>query len=414
MPSSPFRTQEPKRRGATVVLVAVSLTTLLGFTLLTVDVGYIYVSHGEMQAAVDAGALAGATGAPISVELATSRARSTAGANWVSGSSLAPDEVQVQVGYWNSNGNTFSLPTGTEVARPNAARIVGARAGIPLFFAGILGQTTTDISRAATAIYGGGICAGMWGLNGVVGDGNIYTDSYASSDGLYGPGNIYLNGDLCSDQNVFLNGSVNIGGDVMYGFDHDLTLSGNSYTIHGGMGPQSGSALVPPIDMVAAAANNDNATIPLTDQKNFDPFGGTTWNLTNVTGQDTLTLNGGTYYLTSAQLEGGAQIIVTAPTTFYIDGPADFSGGGIINATQDPGNLIIYSTGPTLNISGGADFYGAVIAPNATVEFSGGSQIYGTVLAGFLWLRGDTAIHVDSDVVRDIFGVAPEAPVLVE
>ncbi len=396
------------------MFACVCLVTLLGFTALSVDVGYVFVSHGEMQAAVDAGALAGATGAPISDELATSRAKSAAGANWVARLALATDEVQVQVGYWNSNGNTFSLPSGKEVARPNAARVVGARAGIPLFFAGILGHTTTDISRAATAIYGGGICAGMWGLNGVVGEGNIYTDSYDSSDGVYGPGNIYLNGDLCSDQNVFLDGSVNIGGDVMYGFDYDLTISGQGYTIYGGMGPQSGSALVPPIDMVAAAANNDNATIPLTDQKNRDPFGGTTWDLTNVTGHDTLTLNGGTYYLTSALLEGNSQIIVTAPTTFYIDGPADFAGGGIINATQDPGNLIIYSTGPTLNITGDAGFYGAVIAPNTTVAFTGGSQIYGTVLAGFLELRGDTEIHVDSDVVRDLFGVAPEAPVLVE
>jgi hypothetical protein len=166
--------------------------------------------------------------------------------------------------------------------------------------------------------------------------------------------------------------------------------------------------------MTAAAANNDNATVPLTDLKGKDPFAGTTWDLIDVTGQDTLTLNGGTYYLTSGLLEGGAQIIVTAQTTIYVDGPADFSGGGIINATKNPRNLVIYSTGPTLNINGGAGFYGAIIAPNTTVTFSGTSDIYGTVLAGFLQLEGDTQIHVDTDTVSDILGVGPEAPVLVE
>lgn len=413
---STFRTEDPRRRGVTAVLVAVTFTALLGCAALTVDMGYVFVAHGDMQCAVDASALAGATGAPISDQLATSRAQSTGSANRVTVSALARDEIHVQVGYWNShsNGGTFSLPDGTEAARPNAARVFGARPGISLFFAGILGHHHVDIAKAATAIYGGGICAGMWGLNGVSADGNIFTDSYDSSVGVYGPGNIDLNGDLCSDQAVTLDGGVDIGGDVMYGFDYDLTISGQGYTIHGGTGPQNRSVSVPTIDMITAAANNDNATIPLTDLHNRDPFGGTTWDLTNVTGQDTLTLIAGTYYLTSAQLAGGAQIIVTGPTTFYIDGPADFSGGGLINPTQDPANLIIYSTGPTLTIDGGAGFYGAVIAPNTTVRFYGGSQIYGTVMAGFLDLRGATQIHVDSDVVRDIFGVGPEAPILVE
>jgi hypothetical protein len=166
--------------------------------------------------------------------------------------------------------------------------------------------------------------------------------------------------------------------------------------------------------MITAATNNDNATIPLTDVNHRDPFGGTTWDLTNVTGYDTLTLNGGTYYLTSVVFEGSSQLIITAPTTLYVDGPANFSGGGIINATQDPANLTIYSTGSTLTIDGHAGFYGAVIAPTTTVTFTGSSQIYGTVLARFVELFGETQIHVDSDTVHNLFAVGPEAPVLVE
>ncbi len=411
---SPSRRQAPRRRAVVAVYVAMSLVVLLGFASLTVDVGHIYVARAQMQDAVDAGALAGASGVIISDEVATSRAQTMAGANSMLGTALGTAEIQVQVGYWESNGNLFSLPDGTEVAQPNAVRVVGARPEIPLFFATILGHDTTSVTKAATAIHGGGICAGIWSMHRIHAMGHVSTDSYDSSEGAYGTGNIYLNGDLCSDQDVDLDGDVNIGGDVMYGPYYDLTINGGAYSIAGVTGPQNRPFPIPTIDMIAAAANNDNDTIPRTDVQNRDPFGAWPWHLWNVRGSDTLTLNGGTYYLNSVTLESSAQIIITGPTTFYIDGPADFSGNGILNATQDPSNLTIYSTGPLLTISGNATFYGAVIAPNTDVVFGGNSQIYGTVLAHSVKFTGNIEIHVDTNLVNDLFGVGLGAPVLVE
>ena len=49
-----------RRRGVVVVQVAVLLTVLLGFVALTVDVGLMYNTKAELQAAADAAALAGA------------------------------------------------------------------------------------------------------------------------------------------------------------------------------------------------------------------------------------------------------------------------------------------------------------------------------------------------------------------
>ena len=255
-------------------------------------------------------------------------------------------------------------------------------------------------------------CAGIWGLEGVNGDGNLLTDSYDSNAGAYAPGNIYLNGDLCSNQDIVLQGNVSIGGDAMYGFGYSLTTYGSSYDIYGVTTEQNGNVPIPGIDMVAAAASNDNLTIGLTDKGN-DPFGGTQWDFV-VTGNDSLTIAAGTYYMTSALVDGKAKVIVTGPTTLYISGPAEFTGGGIINATQDPKNLIIYSTGPTIALKGGAAFYGAIVAPQTVVTFVGGSDFFGTVMGRFVDLQGDTQIHVDSGVVRDLFAVGPEAPVLVE
>ncbi len=411
---SPFGKREQKRRAVTGVFVCVSMVGLLGFAALSVDVSYIYASRAEMQSAVDAGALAGASGTPISVSTAIARGTHMACANKVAGSRLLPPEVSVEVGYWDGINHVFSLPTGGEKAHPNAARVVGTRTGVNLFFAPVIGHDTVNISKMATAVQGGGVCNGIWGLTGIDGDGSLVTDSYYSSAGLYGPGNIYLEGDICSNQDIVLEGGVDVGGDAMHGEGYDLDIYGSSYAIAGVTGPQHGSVSIPPIDMAGAQANNDNATIPLTDVKHFDPFAGTMWDLIGVTGWDTLTLNGGTYYLTSAVLEGGAQIIVTAPTTIYVDGPAEFAGGGIINLTRDPQNLTIYSTGSTLDIAGNAAFYGQVIAPNATVTFTGTSDIYGVVLADFLQLYGDTRIHVDTDSLLDVFDLHPNQPVLVQ
>lgn len=401
-----------RRRGATAVLVCISLPLIAGFAALTIDIGFIAVSLSEMQAAADSAALAGAIGAPLGTTATTTRAIATGSSNSVAGQAISASELTIRTGYWDSATGTFTDVVGGEAAAPNAAHVTGARPEVHLFFARIFGRNSTHISRSATAIFGGGVCAGMWGLDGVDAQGSITTDSYDSTAGPYGPGNTYLNGDLCSNAGVDIDGNVSIGGDIMYGVGYDLTTSGSSYTIFGAIGEHANPVDVPTIDMATAAIVNDNATIGLTT-KNNDPFGGTQWDFV-VTGNDSLTIPPGTYYMTSATVDGQATITVTGPTVFYIDGPATFSGGGLLNVTQDPTNLIIYSTGATLNIDGGGAFYGGVVAPTTTVTFTGGSDIYGTIMAGTLIMTGNTAVHVDSDLVSILFGVGPEAPVLVE
>ncbi len=49
-----------QRKGAVVVMVAVTLVVLLGCAALAVDIGYLYVARAELQRTADAAALAGA------------------------------------------------------------------------------------------------------------------------------------------------------------------------------------------------------------------------------------------------------------------------------------------------------------------------------------------------------------------
>ena len=252
-------------RGVVAPLVAVVFVVLMGFAALAIDIGFVFNSRGEMQNAVDAGALAGAGALEIGNAEAEARARDATHRNGVAGAVVADEEIVATVGNWNGVDLTFSPAVGDETVVPNAVQVVANRLGQGLFFAHMLGVSTTDIGREAVGALGGGVCAGVWGLNGITGNGNIYTDSYNSDEGPYGLNDVYPNGDLCSNGDISLAGSVEIHGDVMYGEGYDMDIAGGANEIWGVVDEQSIDMIPPTFDMEAAMANNDNATIGLTD-----------------------------------------------------------------------------------------------------------------------------------------------------
>ena len=89
-------------RGATLVLVALSLTVLLGMGALAIDAGMLYTARTELQRTADAAALAGASAfidSPNSMaaDPARQRAMEYATANPVRGELLVPAQIDVQV-----------------------------------------------------------------------------------------------------------------------------------------------------------------------------------------------------------------------------------------------------------------------------------------------------------------------------
>ena len=178
------------------------------------------------------------------------------------------------------------------------------------------------------------------------------------------------------------------------------------------MGDHRGQLTPPDFDIGAAEASNDNASIGLTN-KGRDPFDGSPWDLV-VTGNDGLTLPAGTFYFTSALIDGQATVNITGPTTIFISGPATLTGGGLVNVTQDPKDLIIYSTGTTMTVDGNAGFYGGIVAPYAEVTLTGTSEYFGTIIARVLNMFGTTNIHVDEELAFSLTGVDPRVPLLVQ
>lgn len=402
-----------KRRG-TVLTMGVAFMSLIGIgaMALAIDTGFMFATRAEMQRAADAAALAGASGLIDGDAEVASRADALAMSNDVAGSSVDSSETALTIGNWNGVSRTFTAATGLEDVTPNAVRVTGQRSGIPLVFGPFLGINSTSVARSATAIIGSGICQGIWGLEGITGNGNIATDSYNSQTAAYGPGNRNPNGDLCSCQDIVLSGSVDIYGDAMYGDGYSLITHGGAYDIWGNTDEIACNVTIPPYDMAAAAAANDNGAIGLTDMGR-SPFQGGPADLF-LRSTDNLTLTGGTYYFTSVRMVGQATLTVTGPTTLYVDGPADFTGGGVANAGQNPADLVVYSEGATLDIKGTAGFYGVIVAPLSDVRLVGTSDFYGTMLGRTVGFSGTTNVHVDEAVVSSFFGVSSVAPILIE
>lgn len=404
-----------RARGAVAVLVMVTLSLLLGFTALAIDSAYLYYSTAEMQVAVDSGALAGAGVLRQGGATAEAEAFTYAGKHSVAGQSLGlyhSGAISAVSGNWNGVDKTFVRSDGTETVLPNAVRVVGRRKSLRLFFAGILGVPTSNVGRDAVAVLGSGRCAGIWGLDGVVAQGSIYTDSYDSREGLYGEDNIYANGDICSAGNIDLSGTaVDIYGDAMYGEAGVLNIDGNP-SVWGITGPLCCPVAPPTVDPTDAMFANDNNLIGLTDDGR-DPFQPGPQDLL-VEGTDNLTLDPGIYYFTAVRIAGQATLTVTGPTEIWVTGLAEFTGGGLVNVTADPTNLKIYSTGSDLILSGDAEFHGVIVAPTTRVAMVGSVAFHGVFIGQTVTISGNATVHVDEAAVEDILGVGSVSPVLVE
>ncbi|MBS4213275.1 MULTISPECIES: pilus assembly protein TadG-related protein [Neobacillus] len=116
--------------GQSLVLIAVSLVALLGFTSLVTDVGYMYFQKSNLQKAADSAALAGAQDLP-NASTAKNTAENYANANGVKKSEIT-----------SINPSYQSDPTKIEVK---------LKRNVSFNFARVLGFTDTDISARAVA-----------------------------------------------------------------------------------------------------------------------------------------------------------------------------------------------------------------------------------------------------------------------
>lgn len=121
-----------KERGSTLVVTALAMLAILAMSALAIDIGVIATARSQLSAAIDASALAGASGLFESKDEAIQRAITFAGLN-----DCMNDPV---------------LITAANVTFPSDNRVhVEAVHQIGLYFARVLGKNTADIYASAVA-----------------------------------------------------------------------------------------------------------------------------------------------------------------------------------------------------------------------------------------------------------------------
>lgn len=154
----------PRRRGIVAVQVAVLLVVLLGFAALTVDVGAMYNARNDLQRTADAAALAAAgrlsdwsQGDPM--EAARTVASDYTGSNRVFNHDMRLDPgTDVVFGRANYDAGTNRYSFEAVDALPDSVRVQvrmtndSPNGALRLFFAGLLGHTSTQMSASAIAM----------------------------------------------------------------------------------------------------------------------------------------------------------------------------------------------------------------------------------------------------------------------
>ncbi len=165
MYSPNFMVPLQERRAAAIVLVAVITPVLLGFAVLTIDVGVLYNTRADLQNAADAGALAAtsilggnkASSYGAEVTLARQAAMSVVQRHTTFGRKLDVDPADIIFGRvaFDTDANTFTFVP-TEVSADAVKIAIRSSSGspngpVPLYFAPIFGKYTANVEARATA-----------------------------------------------------------------------------------------------------------------------------------------------------------------------------------------------------------------------------------------------------------------------
>lgn len=397
MKQEPLGNASNRRRGATAVLVAVTLPVLIGMATLAVDVGYMHVVGAETQNAADAAALAGisvfttASGtAEERSELAAQRARDYVGRN-VSTPASTDIETNVEFGKWDADTATFIALAGDGLSGANAVRIVVTQGRMPHFFANFFGKGDFSITREAVAATGSSGDCKLWARKKVKIKDRSSTDSYDSSAGPYDPFDPGSQGHVCSCDKIELKRRSVINGDAAY--VEGGRFRGDPARVTGTIRvlPECLDPLLPSSDGVLF----DNDLIGLTDDGK-DPLGRR--DDLKIKKNDSLTIPAGTYHFRKLQLKDNAILYLSGPTTIYIDRELDIHGGGIVNPSEDPNDLTIIHAGKKVHFKKTLDFYGYIIAPNAKVKIEKRTEYFGGIIGKEVEFKKNSHFHADQSL----------------
>lgn len=146
-----IRKNRRSRQGATIVLMVLLMTVILGMVAFAIEIGRMSLLRSEVQNAVDSGALAASLVLQVdSQDLvgAADAAEEFIQRNRVGSTVTIPEgAIQVDIGQWDSETGTFTATN----TLPNAVGVFAQQNNEPFFFGRIFGHTTFGAPGSAIA-----------------------------------------------------------------------------------------------------------------------------------------------------------------------------------------------------------------------------------------------------------------------
>lgn len=222
-----------------------------------------------------------------------------------------------------------------------------------------------------------------------------------------GPGTPTIQGNIGAGggQKITLSGRTRVEGDAYIRSGGSLVKSGTSNvqgTVHVGTQDALVNQVVADANAarIAADALANNSVGASVTAGSWGSFGSTLNQSTSFTLTDTLSNGHYVFDLTDFILSGGATLTLdgTSSSTFVfnISGKFALAGGKIVLNNVLPANVlfnVLDTTSSTISMTSGAIFEGTLLATNRTLNISGGSQSNGQIIAGKVSISGGSKIN---------------------
>jgi len=253
--------------------------------------------------------------------------------------------------------------------------IVGAVGGVPIFKYAVYAETIVDLS--ATGL-----------VDGFDSDVGPYVAATADSTG-----DVWANGDMYIAKTT-VQGDATAVGAITYGQNAAVT---GTATV--------GATAVTPMDIIPCPMTGFTplAEVPSGPGINYS----TTTGALTVSSGATLTLTDSSYFFSSLVLTGNSNLAVPGNphVNVYLRDSLNTAGGTVTNGAGTATALSFTSCGTsaapaTWSLTGGTQAYYSVYAPNHTVYATGGADFYGAVVAAIYHATGGAQFHYDAALAR--------------
>jgi Flp pilus assembly protein TadG len=402
--------------GQVLVLVALSLTLLMGAMALAIDVGFVRFQQRQLQTAADAAAIA------AGLELGNCNNTVCANMQTAAATALKEDGITSTTITPTANQCTVSTTSGLAMIINVAPCVLGTSdpnngnthmAEVVLtqpqrtFFGGIIGVRTWNLVARAEA--------GDSYINANTSGGNcLYTNGLAfnSSDGTFvlNSCGIYDNGNLQTDNGD----SVTASTFLYYGtWSPNNCNSSCTWNIGGSntppahtTTPQSNplAGLTPPSQPATSTTNTQTPNSGATLQPGYYPNG------FNLNSNVSVTLNAGLYYMGgSINVNSGATLTGTGVELYFVNGSLQPNSGSTLQLTAPAttsstagttANMLVWEasgngSGMTIDTGSSSYFNGIIYLPTQTLTLNSGSGV--TINNG----ATATALDVNNMIVDD-------------